>query len=122
MAKQHNTRPHLYILDGHTPVGVYDVLEWANFFEFGDERRIVKQDTIEGGAWVSTVFLGLDHGMAWRPGSKPLLFETMVFRGEEILHEYTQRYATWVGAEHGHAKTVELYLKKLKEGTEAPRI
>lgn len=92
-------RPHLYILNDHIPVAVYDALEWGMWYESADEKRIVKQEIVEGGAKISTVFLGIDHGFSWLPSGtgKPLLFETMVFLGEEILDEYTQRYATWVG-------------------------
>lgn len=44
---------------------------------------------------VSTVFLGLDHG--------GMLYETMVFEGDDT-HEYDMvRYSTRAEAEHGHA-------------------
>jgi len=58
------------------------------------------------GIHVSTVFLGIDHGHDFgQSGYKPLLFETMVFGGP--LDGQIQRYATWTGAEAGHAKMVQ---------------
>ena len=52
-----------YILDGHTPVKVDDVLEWAKRFEKADRQVCV---TEVGEALVSTVFLGLDHAFGVR--------------------------------------------------------
>lgn len=36
---------------------------------------------VHEGCEVSTVFLGLDH--SWTPGGPPLVFETMVFGGQQ---------------------------------------
>jgi hypothetical protein len=96
------TRVMHYMLDGHTPIPVADVLTWARWFETGD--RTVKQDRIDEGSGVdvSTVFLGLDHN--WGDGP-PILFETMVFNGP--LDQAQDRYATWEDAEAGHAAMVQ---------------
>ena len=81
-----------YILDGHTPKQVKDLMEWANWFETAD--RVVAKTTVRN-LEVSTVFLGIDHSFG---GSVPILFETMIFGGEN----YQERYATWEEAEAGH--------------------
>lgn len=111
-------REYKYILKDRIPHPVEDAVEWGTWIEKAHvtKEMVVKQETVNG-IWVSTVFLGIDHGMSWMPGSKPLLFETMVFksRGGEPIHEYIRRYATWIGAEHGHQKTVDEYLKKLNK-------
>lgn len=71
---------------------------------------------------LSTVFLGLDHGI---PGldTEPVLFETMLFAKNERLAEIDQeciRYYTWQQAETGHG----LILERLKEAllADAPRL
>ena len=50
------------------------------------------------GIYVSTVFLGFDHGI----GKQRQLFETMVFR--EGKTESCWRYPTWESAEAGHER------------------
>ncbi len=94
-----------YILDGHEPVVCEDILEWARWFEKSSEARCVADDQV-GGAWVSTVFLGLDHSFG--PGP-PVLFETMVFEGP--LDGTEDRYSTWQEAEEGHRRMVALVKK-----------
>jgi hypothetical protein len=83
-----------YILDGHKPVVVNDVVVWGRWMQTAD--RHVALDTV-GDVRVSTVFLGLDHRFG--PGS-PVLFETMVFGGP--LDQEQNRYATWDEALAGH--------------------
>ena len=93
-----------YILVGHTPKPVNDVLEWGRWFEKAD-RHVAK--TRVGKVKISTVFLGLDHSFG---GNTPILFETMIFGGKH--NDYQRRYATWEEAELGHSKAVTL----VKEG------
>ena len=74
-----------------------------------EEYKRVAQDTI-GPYWVSTVWLGVDHG--WR-GDTPLIFETMVFHqlAEERgvgLDMDMRRYATEEEALRGHEEMVTL--------------
>jgi hypothetical protein len=65
----------------------------------------VAQDTI-GPYWISTVWLGLDHG--FMRGGPPIIFETMVFANDEVrgdapLLEFDMdRYATEEEAKAGH--------------------
>jgi hypothetical protein len=98
----------LYILAGRTPVPTKDVRAWGKWFNETDHR--VAKTVLGSGVFVSTVFLGSDH--SWKPGSQPILFETMVFDeskglGNMCLEDYTRRYATWEEAEVGHSEVVE---------------
>ncbi len=52
---------------------------------------------------VSTVFLGIDHNHF---GSKPILWETMIFGGR--LDGYQERYETFDDALFGHGRAVRL--------------
>jgi hypothetical protein len=90
-----------YKLDGHTPVVVDNLIEWATWFE--DADRQVGLTDMGDGVRVSTVFLGLDHSFY---GGAPILFETMVFGGP---HDQLQkRCATWEEAAKLHEETVQL--------------
>lgn len=62
---------------------------------------------------ISTVWLGLDHG--WDANGEPLLFETMVFDGEDYHDIYCDRYSTWEEAEEGHKKAIEWVNNGCKE-------
>jgi len=73
--------------------------------------RVVAQTTLANGWFVSTVWLGLDHGYGAGP---PLIFETMIFdraadggfgRGDSV---YQERYATEAEALAGHAHACDL--------------
>lgn len=90
-----------YILEGHKPIEVENVIEWAQWFEKAD--RHVKKTDLPNDVSVSTVFLGLDHSFF---GGTPILFETMIFGGEH--DEYQERYATWEEAEAGHQRAIDL--------------
>jgi hypothetical protein len=98
-----------WILDGHDPVPVADVLTWGQWFQAAD--RHVARDADEGTGWcVSTVFLGLDHSFTGK--GHPILFETMVFPPDNVpahlarFDHYMDRYATWAEAEAGHRAIV----------------
>lgn len=81
-------------------------IEWAKWFE-NVENRIVKKTTIRD-IEVSTVFLGLDH--SFFSDKKPILFETMIFGGEQ--EGYQERYSTWAEAEEGHQKACEMVVNE----------
>lgn len=74
----------------------FDLMTWAKSFD--SPNRFIAKDS-HGKVKVSTVFLGLDHGFG---GSKPLLFETMVFGGP--LDQEMDRYSTYDEAVAGHTK------------------
>ena len=86
------------------------LMHWAEWFETAD--RIVRQQTLKNGRFVSTVFLGIDHNFG---AGKPLLFETMVFPSKGGYGELdVDRYSSYKEAEKGHKLMVEKW-KKLKK-------
>lgn len=91
-----------YILEGKEPKQIDDVLEWATQFE--TQNKIVEQTDI-GDVLISTVFLGVDHSYF---GSTPILFETMIFGGNN--NDYQDRYSTWDEAVIGHQLACEKVL------------
>jgi len=93
-----------YILVGQTPVPEPDLEKWARWFESSD--RSVFRTSVEGTAsMISTVFLGTDH--QWGDGP-PMLFETMVFGGDEEIDQYCERCSTWLEAEAQHKRIVKM--------------
>jgi hypothetical protein len=93
------TQPRFWILDGHTPVPVDDVLTWAQWFETA--FRGVRQTTV-GEASVETVFIGIN--LVLRYGGPPHVFQTTVFGGPHDGDYETS--ATWDEAEAQHAAMV----------------
>lgn len=91
----------MFILDGHQAVPTESMSEWHKCFR-NSKKRIVDKTQV-GEIFVSTVFLGIDHGYGLN--SEGLVFETMVF-GPDVPH-MTTRYRTWDEAEAGHKKIVE---------------
>lgn len=83
-----------------------DLMAWAellNDFNY----KVIKQETLENGKWISTVWLGLDHSF---DNGKLLIFETMVFSARENMKELAmERYSTEEEAIEGHKKMVEKY-------------
>lgn len=79
-----------YTLKHRKPVPCDDLLKWARWFEKRRFRRV--RVTHIGDVWISTVFLGLDHG--W--GGVPMLFETMIFNlfDDDDDDEYQTRCTT----------------------------
>ena len=89
-----------YILEGKEAKPCEDLIEWAKWFENADRK--VALDII-GNIRISTIFLALDHSFG--EDGKPVLFETMVFTGDESGD--MDRYFTWDEAVIGHKKMVE---------------
>lgn len=77
-----------------------------------DDPTRISSDHV-GDAWVSTVWLGLNHRYDDGP---PLIFETMVFPTGSFSEQYCRRYATKEQARAGH----EAVVKALRDGTELP--
>ena len=81
---------------------------WAKDME-GD--RTVDQTYFSDGGWLSTVWLGLDHGYGWMFADpltyKPIIFETMFFPGLRKGEQLQQRYATEAEAQEGHRIMVQ---------------
>jgi hypothetical protein len=95
-----------YILKAEQCVPV-DYLEWAEWFEKADRHIDFTKVTDPQGfsVEVSTVFLGLNHNFM-NPKGPPLLFETMVFGGEDSGRD-CWRYSTFDEAQRGHQAIVE---------------
>jgi len=78
--------------------------EWVA--KMGDEMyKRVALDTFADGTFVSTVWLGLDHGYGT---TRPILWETMIFGpwvGED--EEYQWRYSSEMRARDAHRKIVD---------------
>ena len=102
-------RPRYYLPDG-SGYRVASLWEWAAWYEdretcarpFREGGQRVGRDELSPDAYVSTVFLGLDHAMPCEDG--PLLFETMVVGGPHDGEG--ERYTTLAEAEAGHAAHV----------------
>ncbi len=96
-----------YILNAAgEPEPCEDLLTWGEWIGTPGNKRIASTD-LPDGRWVSTVFLGLDHG--WGQGP-PVLFETMVFKaglpGEREAEDVCRRYRTRHDAIVGHEQLV----------------
>lgn len=75
-----------------------------------DYKRIAT--THVGRWWISTVWMGLDHGFSgFLPGQPhiPMIFETMVFDRDSAVVEWEmRRYSTEEQARQGHEEMVQL--------------
>ena len=89
-----------YILDGRKPVPCNDLIEWSKWYR-EENRRVNFNESND--IRVSTIFLGIDHGL---DEDKPILFETMIFGGEH--DEDMWRYKTWEEAEKGHIEACKI--------------
>jgi hypothetical protein len=100
-----------YILDkNNQPLRVASVVEWENWFQEIDNRRIAYDELFVSPSQkiiVSTVFVGRNRGHE----DKPKFFETMV---TGLKHEdYTMRYANFEEAKKGHAKLLKFVKEKM---------
>ncbi len=101
--------PRYYRRDGTAfPEGEGGLFEWAKAFE-DFNARIVRQETLPNGYFVSTVWLGLNHN--WGSGP-PLIFETMVQDSEGTFEDYQERYSAEDEAILGHLRAVDEFLKR----------
>ena len=96
------------------PLRYVEVLEWAEWFENSGESRRVNYSEI-GPYEVSTVFLGLNHALAFI--GRPLWFETMVF-GSGGMDGSTERYETEEEAREGHERICLAVLDSLQSKPE----
>lgn len=104
------------------------LLNWAYWLE-ANRKRIIAQEDLPHGYWISTIFLGLNQ--QYEPDGPPLWFETMVFepsdgrpspltgKVHQLGNEATcQRYTTLEEARAGHqmikAKWLG-YFERMKE-------
>lgn len=81
--------------------------EWCSLLK-DRSYKIIKQEELDNGRFVSTVWLGFDYQL--EEGGKPLIFETMVFPSKEDWDgEYCERYSTLGEAIEGHERIVNKY-------------
>lgn len=105
--------PQHAILTEDGEVQPCSLLTWAYWLEQKRAQRIIKQEDLPHGYWISTVFLGLNHQYA--PHAPPLWFECMVFEPSDgkpssltgKVHKLgpeatCQRYSTLKEAKAGH--------------------
>lgn len=85
------------------------ITEWGQLNAEHANLRVVKQEQV-GRFWVSTIFLPIDHAF-FGPG--PLIWETMVFVGEDSTEEQTRCGGTREQAEAMHAKIVARMQKRV---------
>ena len=99
-----------YKRDGTPYTGKNAYLKWAKDFDKKD--RILKQETLSNGLFISTVFLGLNYNYG---KGKPLIFETMVFdrsKKSSGMGDLDQkRWTTEEEAYAGHYLMVEKWRK-----------
>jgi hypothetical protein len=84
---------NLYKLDTNKRAVPCSMEEWS---VITSEEKIVKKSWF-GGIQVSTVFLGIDGSVR---RLSPILFETMIFGGDE--DGFQMRYGTWEESVKGH--------------------
>lgn len=88
--------------------------EWASLRERDDYYRI--GSTTIGDIWISTVWMGLDHGFSFMHPEReyvPIIFETMVFNNasdDRRMDLEMDRYATEAQARDGHEQMVQLVM------------
>lgn len=102
-----------YILKDNKVTTTTDILEWSKFM--GGEERLIKQENIEKDDkkyFVSTVFLGIDHGFSFLTEERPILFETMIFPEEESENweEYQTRCCTIEESLKQHQEAINFLL------------
>ena len=102
-----------YILVDRKPVLAQNILENAAWWS-DLARRVVAQTWVGEKYWVSTIFLGLDHGI----GERVRFFETMTWCDDD--YEGQQRYETWDEAFLGHREVVAALAARL--GLPVPNI
>ena len=102
---------NLYFDKDGTPI---DVITWGVLFE-NQDYKVVDQTELDNGVFVSTVWLGLNHGF----GKKKEIFETMVFPEKGNYSEVDcKRYATLSEAKKGHGTMVRKWRRRVTSETE----
>lgn len=92
----------MFDIDGNP---INDVQTFGRLMGTPEYKIIAQEDVLTPSGdmlWVSTVWLGIDHG--WM-SEVPIIFETMVF-AQSMEEEFCQRYATKEEARAGHERVV----------------
>jgi len=108
-------QPMYYYRDG-SPItqgetNTDNLLIWGRLHSDPEYKRVA-ETTLPDGTWISTVWLGLDHGVnLGQQDYQPLIFETMVFESEGSSEDHDQvRYATMTEALAGHDAMVAKWM------------
>jgi hypothetical protein len=98
--------------------------EWARLFADLDYRRVGSDEI--GPLWISTVWLGLNHGAHSPEYGPALYFETMIFdhSREEVSAfgpfnptlDFQMRYTTLAQAERAHKLIVDFVARMMTDG------
>jgi hypothetical protein len=100
----------------HSGFAAYDRdgvrINWLRYVELLDDPayRRVALTNLDGGGFISTVWLGVDHGFGRGP---PLIFESMSF---SVPGEHCERYSTLAEALAGHERMVAAVLTERTSG------
>lgn len=95
-----------YVLDENNNPKRATIREWSAW-RISNPPNFHVGSTHKGKVWVSTVFLGLDHGHSLRKDAPPILFETMIFdlkpgakkrEDRQRARSYQTRCSTWAQA------------------------
>ena len=94
-AEDENEQPYLFLpyggMTGRSDTWATKLDEWCR--EVDRVKRVAEDQ--EGPYWVSTVFLGIDHGFSLNPASPPILYETMVFGARKSEEEQRAEWELW---------------------------
>jgi hypothetical protein len=92
--------------------------EWADL-RTGKDVHVAESTLLDQGKWVSTVWLGVDHGFSWNPDHPPVIFETLVFDlATGFAGDYMERYTTLLDATLGHDRIVQAIKEERDPGGE----
>ena len=93
-----------YVLENQVPVPTDNLFQWGLWMEDPNNKQVALTEIDE--LRVTTIFLGVDSQFT---EGQPFLFETLVFKGEQLDWEYDgARYRTWDEAKAGHDAIVKL--------------
>lgn len=79
-----------------------------------DEYRIIQQDELSWGGFISTVWVGENHHIIYKKGIL-LIFHVRLFNSKKALHElYCEKYSTEKEARAGHKRLLKRWeLKRI---------
>lgn len=104
-----------YIIDDNGEVVEEpDTMKWAKWLEQHHPCHVARTD-LPNGITVSTIFLGIDHGMPFLPDYEPELFETMAYdrtANRQSFYDEQWRYPTWAAAAEGHLAAVAIFRRR----------
>jgi hypothetical protein len=101
---------HFVLDDDNNVVKTGAYSEYILWWMDNEHRRVVRQEDIGEGRFLSTVFLGVNL-VSYLRSTTPLVFETALLREDGPI-DILDRYATYDGAVAGH----EMYKQKILEG------